>query len=259
MIYLIVVSILLMIGFYLASYRESNQLNIKTYEFHHKKGTKEVKILFFSDAHFGKWYDQKHLPMILTKIEIANPDILICGGDFIDHYVRDKKRLDIEEIVSLLQQIKVPRKFAVMGNHDHHVYVEIMERSGFQLLKNEQVIVDEMNIIGLEDFLCGKPSLDGIKLNNDKTNIAIIHEPDAVDELNKEYIDLFLSGHTHGGQVGIPIIKNMVLPDAGKHYLKGKYTLSYQSSIIVSSGIGRTGLPLRLGNPPELVLLHFKP
>lgn len=259
MIYVVVILLGIMIAFYIASYRESNQLHVKKYEIEHEMLTKKTKVLFFSDVHIGKWYDQKHLPMIISMIEMEKPDILICGGDFIDKYPRDKKRIRISEIIHQLQQITVPNKFAVMGNHDYELYMRMIEEGGFQLLKNKQVNVDDVSIIGLEDYLHGRPSLDNIVYDENKMHIVIIHEPDAVDELDKEHVDLYLSGHTHGGQVNIPILRDKVLPRAGKHYLKGKYTLNEKCSIIVSSGIGRTGLPLRLGNPPELVLIQLNP
>ena len=245
--------------FYIASYRESNQLCVREYAVCHKHIKKEKTVVFFSDVHIGKWYHSHHLPALCAKINHVHPDIVILGGDFIDHYKRDKERLNMEEIASVRREIRCSHKFCVMGNHDGTAYRQLMKSCGFTMLENRQVCVEDVAVIGLEDALLGYPSFADMEFGDDRFRIAVIHEPDAVDELDHSHIHLFLSGHTHGGQVGIPVLKDMVLPDKGKRYVKGRYMLSKTCQIIVSSGIGRTSLPLRLGNTPEILVLRLHP
>lgn len=256
MTYIFIACICFICLFYIVSYRESNRLVWKEYTFASKAIHQDKKIIFFSDVHIGKWYHSNHLIPLITLINSQNPDVLIFGGDFIDHYERDKKRLDIDWIIEQMQLLQCSHKLCVKGNHDGSPYKEIMKKSGFRLLSNEDIIIDGLQIYGLEDALCGHP-LHQFQLHEDKFHIVVVHEPDATDDIDNENIDLILSGHTHGGQVAIPFIKQLVLPKMGKHYLKGLYSITKRCSLIVSSGIGRTGLPFRLGNTPEVVILHI--
>lgn len=242
--------------FYILCYRESNRLITKTYTFSHKNISTQQKIIFFSDVHIGKWYHSNHLVSIVSLINQQQPDVLIFGGDFIDQYKRDKKRLDIDFIIEQLSFLTCTHKYCVKGNHDGPLYSEIMEKAGFKILDNEYDTIDHIEICGLADGLYGNP-LKTFSFRADSFHIVVVHEPDVVDEIDLNDVHLVLSGHTHGGQVGIPIIKYWVLPKKGKHYIKGFYQLTPFCRFIVSSGIGRTGLPLRLGNPPEIVEIQL--
>lgn len=259
MSYLIAIGIFAICIFFIANYRESNQLHIKDYTIAHQDIQKPVKIIFFSDVHIGKWYHEHHLIQLILKINAQQPDIILLGGDFIDHYKRDKERLDVDWICEQLKELRCSHKYCIMGNHDGAIYRQIMKNTGFQILENQSVIIDDIQLIGLADVLNSNPSLDDIKMKKQKYHLAMVHEPDYADVMKLDAIEMILSGHTHGGQVGIPLLKYMVLPEKGKHYLKGMYSLTSQTTLLVSSGIGRTGLPLRLGNPPQIIVLHLQP
>lgn len=225
----------------------------------------ELKILQFSDMHISRYFDDKHIKKVVEKINEENPDIVFFTGDLIDEYSSYGKKDSINEIWEELSLINAPLgKYAVYGNHDYgggaeYVYKEIMENSGFVLLKNEKVILKDynINIIGMDDSIFGEIEKEKVigSLDDDKCNIVLSHEPDIVDSMLEYSIDLFLSGHSHGGQVNLPVIK--FLPVLGKKYISGMYSFDNfrQTKLYVNMGLGTSKIPLRFMAPPELTII----
>lgn len=246
-----------------AYYIEPNMLSVKNVKINSAKLQNNLKIAFFSDTHIGKSSPDDNLDKIVSKINEMKPDIVIFGGDLIDRYHIDKP--DTGNIVSKLEKINARYgKYAVWGNHDygggaHRVYKDILENSGFKLLKNQSIYIDALNInlIGTDDYLFGTPKLTDANKKSAAYNILISHAPDTVDEINLDNIDYILAGHSHGGQIYIPILSNYIVPPGAKNYLKGEYILSEIATLFVSSGIGQTQLPLRFLNKPEIIELNI--
>lgn len=229
----------------------------------------EYKIAFFSDTHFGKYYNQKNIKRIVKKINEQNVDVVIFGGDFFDNYNEDQQLLDINYIIDNLSKINAKYgKFAVYGNHDFGggariIYDDIMNLSGFHVLANESIFIDELNtrIIGFEDAIFGQVVYDYYNIKSKNFNIIVSHEPDIIDVINMENDGIMLSGHTHGGQIYIPFITNKILPPFGKKYKKGIYeNMSINQNVLlyVSKGLGTTFIPIRFLNPPEICILSLK-
>lgn len=253
--------IALIIGY--AYFIEPNLLVVKNIKVGTDKLDNNIKIIFFSDTHIGKLSPDDNLDKIVYEINEINPDIVIFGGDLIDKYHIDKP--DTGNIVSKLEKINARYgKYAIWGNHDYgggasKVYKEILEKSGFELLKNASTYIDEINInlIGIDDYLFGNPKLGDTNKKIGAYNILISHAPDTVDEIDLDNIDYILSGHSHGGQVYIPVLSNYIVPPGARNYLKGEYILSEVSTLFVSSGIGMTQLPLRFLNKPEIININI--
>lgn len=227
----------------------------------------DLKVVLFTDTHFGKYYKQSNVEKIVNKINSESPDIVIFGGDFFDNYSRDKNKLDLNYIKAELQKINTAYgKFAVMGNHDYgggslKIYKQLMEDSGFTLLKNENIIIEELNIkiTGLDDYLLGQSDCSEYVINDDGMyNIITAHEPITADIITSSTENLILSGHTHGGQVTVPVLTDKIMPNGSGEYVNGIYNLE-NSTLYVSSGIGMTILPFRFLNPPEIVVININP
>ncbi|MCI7221748.1 MAG: hypothetical protein MR500_03850, partial [Erysipelotrichaceae bacterium] len=88
----------------------------------------------------------------------------------------------------------------------------------------------------------------------DKYTIALAHEPDTFDKYDIKF-DLAISGHSHGGQIALPIIKAIIRNNGARKYNKGMYNIN-GNKLIVSSGIGMTKLPIRFMNKPQIVLIQ---
>ena len=112
----------------------------------------ELKILQFSDMHISKYFDEKDIKKVVEKINEEKPDVVFFTGDLIDEYSSYEKKDRINEIWEELSLINAPLgKYAVYGNHDYgggaeYVYKNIMENSGFVLLKNEKITLKDYNI-----------------------------------------------------------------------------------------------------------------
>ena len=231
----------------------------------------EVKIVFFTDTHFGEFYPQEKLTKLVEKINEENPDFVIFGGDFIDNYARDQKLLQLDKFSQMLSQINATYgKIAVYGNHDYgggaaRIYENVMSEGGFTVLKNEELQFENLNlaIIGYDDSLLGTVTRERYEVDSDLYPIVVTHEPDVAEEIRSEESLLILSGHSHGGQVTLPYLTKKVLPYGAQKYIKGEYNLSdviksKSATMIVSRGIGMTIQPYRFLNPPEIVVVTLK-
>lgn len=164
-------------------------------------------------------------------------------------------------------------KIAIWGNRDcgggaARQYENIMQQSGFTVLKNENWYVTtdsdkKILFTGLDDSMLGNVYMpDSTKIYDSNYNILLIHEPDTADSFQEYPYDLVLSGHSHGGQVNIPFIpainqKAISSTNLAKNYVSGMYELNSKTKIYVNTGIGTTHVSGRLGVVPEISIFHI--
>ena len=228
----------------------------------------DLKILQLSDMHISEYFDEKDLVKVVEKINEEAPDIVVFTGDLIDEYNKYENKDNVNKIWEAMKYINAPLgKYAIYGNHDYgggaeRVYKMVMENSGFILLKNEKITLEDynINIIGMDDSIFGNFEKEKLInfLDDDSYNIVLSHEPDVVDYLLEYNIDLFLSGHSHGGQVNLPLVNS--LPLLAKKYTGGIYSFNnYRQTILyVNIGLGTSQMPLRFMAPPELSVFMLK-
>ena len=252
-----------------ARYIEPKLLKVKEQRITTHKLTLEepLKIVQFSDVHLGKDYSFTDFKRIITKMNALNPDLVIFTGDLIDD---NKTFTEVEKVIELLKMVESTYgNYAVYGNHDHggngtRRYAKIMKESGFRLLVNENETItlkngEKIHLIGIDDIILSRPDFEaafkGIETKGYK--LFISHAPDVVDRLPSEgVVDLQLSGHSHGGQVRLPIVGAPFTVPYGRKYIKGLYEVSEREGMLlyVNSGIGTSQLPYRFLNPPEITL-----
>lgn len=270
-ILLIIPIIIVACIFCYARFIEPNLLVVKTIDIESKKAIKPCTITFFTDTHFGKYYDVNHIDEIVEKINQTNPDIVIFGGDLLDNYARDRDSIDLDYLSKQLQKIEAKvDKFAIWGNHDYgggaiRMYDQFMTSSGFKVVKNELIEVRDcgINLIGFDDYLMGMRDSSLYKINSDSLNIIASHEPIVSQLLEGNGDNLMLSGHTHGGQVNIPFLTSKFLPEGSGQFVKGFYdekelNTSISLRMYTSSGIGMTRYPYRFLNTPEIIKINIK-
>ncbi len=246
-------------------------------------GLKGFRIAFFSDLHSGT-LSQTLMKELATKINSAEVDVVLFGGDWINHFASE-----LEPFVPLLAKINAKYgKFSCWGNHDYSMYYpwdseedrlremnrlrEVLRDSGFVVLENEGIIINldgvRLGIGGVEYWgraLRVKPAR--IKetfetISNADYKILLTHDPYhftdyLAHKLDSYPFNLVLSGHTHGFQMGIMINGFRFSPAqfmykhwAGLYKVKGTYHY-------VSTGVGSIGYLGRAGVPPELVIIEF--
>jgi predicted MPP superfamily phosphohydrolase len=135
-----------------------------------------------------------------------------------------------------------------------------MEENGLPMLVNGHTRIERTGshiyLAGLDDTEFGAPDLQAtLPAHADAPVILLVHEPDYADEVvthpRAREVDLILSGHTHGGQIRLPLIGPIALPPNGKFYPEGHFQVG-TSQLYVNRGIGTVGVPFRLNCPPEI-------
>lgn len=224
-----------------------------------------IRLIQFSDTHISEFFDRDNLQKIADKINQEKPHLVVFTGDLIEQFNEYEDKDKVYEIWEVLSHIEAPLgKYAVYGNHDYgggaqRVYQEIMEKSGFKLLINERVTLEEynINIIGMDDSIFGSLDQDLISgyLEEDCFNIILSHEPDVAEYFLEDNLDLFLTGHSHGGQINLPFIS--YTPPLAQKYIRGLYQIgnSRQTKVYVNVGLGTSQIPMRFMAPPELTVI----
>lgn len=228
----------------------------------------DIKIIQFSDAHISEFFDVKNLKKAVDRINSQNPHIVVFTGDLIDKYNEYNDKDNLNKIWEVLKEINAPLgKYAVYGNHDYgggaeRAYKQIMEKSGFKVLlnKNEKLEEYNINIIGMDDSIFGTKDNKAIVdyLDENYFNIILSHEPDVAEYFLEYDADLFLTGHSHGGQINLPFIN--YTPPLAKKYVRGMHEISNyrQTKIYVNVGLGTSQIPMRFMATPELTVITLK-
>lgn len=265
MISLILILILMVaaLGIYV-TFIERKLLVVKDHEVILKdNGENQLKIVQFTDTQLGEYYNLKDLERAVKKINEENADIVVFTGDLIDHAAKYQELYDVAPVLSKIEA-KLG-KYAVYGNHDigggaERYYEDIMNEAGFEVLENSsttiQVNNETIRILGGDEAMIGwhdaRITTEGI--DEEDINLLLLHEPDLIDDYVRYPIDLALSGHSHGGQVALPVVGPIVKNHLAEKYNKGLYSIDNErkTKLYVSSGLGNTKLPFRLGNIPVI-------
>jgi len=111
----------------------------------------------------------------------------------------------------------------------------------------------------VDDVLNGSPDLDATlhPIPANEAAVVVVHEPDYADHVARHPVDLQLSGHSHGGQVCLPFVRPLYLPDLARKYVWGLYKIG-GLTLYTNPGLGTVGVPVRLNCPPEITLLTLR-
>ncbi|MDQ0903993.1 putative MPP superfamily phosphohydrolase [Paenibacillus sp. V4I7] len=221
-----------------------------------------VRIVQFSDTHIGKYYSLEQMNKVVDLLQRQEPDIICFTGDLFDSRFGEVS----DEVIPILSRLQAGMgKFAVLGNHDMRLdssrVRDVLERSGFTVLVNESRSIERGNgrlqVVGIDEMLHGKPdlpfALQGVK--QDDFVLLLAHEPDIADTSLNYPVDLQLSGHSHGGQIRIPLYGSIFTPELGQKYPIGLYTFEgSEFHVYTNRGIGTTLFPIRFNCRPEITV-----
>lgn len=219
-----------------------------------------------SDLHGGCFLDEGSLGPVTDLVAAAEPDLLFVTGDFVTRTVDD-----VYELGAFLGRLPAPAgKFAVLGNHDYRGRRErqieaFLRRQGVQLLRNASALVrrgeGRLRIVGLEDIEESKGADLSAALADagpdDHVTVLLCHHPDVVDALPPGRFDLVLSGHSHGGQILLPLIGTPGKPWMPRR-LSGTHPLDGGGLLHVNRGIGVLVVPFRLRARAEVTRLVLR-
>lgn len=270
------------LGFIIASARflwtEDKHIVTTHYTYRSKKvpksfdGFKIVQVSDFHNAYFGR--RSKHL---LEAVERAAPDVIVITGDIVDRRTPYLKRAAV-----LVEKITAIQKtFYVTGNHEAHYkhfnkLYDVIGKSDVRNITKHSAELErngeKINLAGINDVWFFGDEVNPETYRNfkqelaDKVNILphdftvlLAHRPELLPVYSKNDVDLVFSGHAHGGQIRLPVVKGLYAPHQGVNpkYTEGMHEQN-GTTMVVSRGLGNSRFPFRVFNHPEVVVVELR-
>lgn len=225
------------------------------------------KIVHISDIHYGRVFDDESFQKLIDSINEQKPDIVVLTGDLIDKDTKMTTNM-ANKISKLLNKINATTgKYAINGNNDLNFdeWINIVTEGGFKDLNNTYDTIYKDGYSNI--FIAGASTVEDKLSINDKLKtsidylnsfekdgpiykILLLHEPDVIDDMSVNPFDLILAGHSHAGQVRLPFIGAIILPDGAKKYYDSHYKIE-NSDLYISNGLGVSNYNFRLFNTPS--------
>ena len=218
-----------------------------------------LKIVQISDLH--TYINTKDKNDLATIINPLKPDIIVFTGDTLS------KIQALPLFKNTMKRLKADiGKYAVLGNYDiwNWHYLDLFGNTGFKLLNEENIRLKKRGeVFYISGLTCAYPDKYYDVLKNIPKNVYSVflyHYPDLIESLKSLNVDLYLAGHTHGGQVALPFYGALVtLSEYGKKYESGQYKVG-KTILYVNRGIGtEAGAPVRFWARPEITVFNIRP
>ncbi len=236
------------------------------------QGLDGLKLVQLSDLHIGPMMGPKKVARWRVLTDREAPDLLLVTGDLVDSLPSE-----IAPFIESFGHFPAPLGcFAILGNHDYFTNPFPMwrdlEGAGYHCLENKHKLVERngslLAVIGISDPMAAngrfrglhfgdgpRPELASLGIPDQAWRLCLSHRPSNWDLAAQTGARLTLSGHTHGGQVNI-------IPWVSSARMMGPYTRGLfdenGSKLYVSRGLGVVGIPIRLGAPPEIVVITLR-
>ena len=216
---------------------------------------KRMRLVFFSDLHIGEAMTPDYIARAVKLIQDQQPDLILCGGDFIDHravYAYDPR------VMASLRSLHAPLGvYYVLGNHEYRDDLEAnirwVSEVGGTLLRDSIAFPGDgpLTLIGRDDWVNGnRKPFEVIANEADPLRGPVVlmeHTPASIDSIGDSPVDLILCGHTHGGQIW-----------PGQLMVWWRYGLASgtrpvgEREVCISSGVGSAGATYRVGTRSEI-------
>ena len=240
-----------------------------------------LRLVQISDTHLGPRIPASHIQRAVALAIDLKPDVILLTGDYIHNGVAQIDRS--AALMAPLCTLGIP-VLGTLGNHDWYADGKKMAAAltaiGVRMIDDDRVYLDAATrtitavlpadptsalcIAGLSDLWTAVPNpkaaLDGVPLQMPR--LLLSHHPDcaelpALSLAAGRRVDLMLSGHTHGGQVAIPLIGRPIVPSLYRQRYAHGLVQGPAFPVIISAGVGMSLIPIRLGVPPEVVLVEL--
>ncbi len=242
-----------------------------------------LRIVQISDTHLGTRVNAEFIRECVARAINLQPDLIALTGDYIHHgthYIDDAAKLFQPLFDNLTLNNKPIPSLAVLGNHDWYGDSRLMSRAlrdrGAQMLDNTRVFLNAdtreiqstpphegLCLAGLGDYLEDtiRPDLALAAVPHHMPRILLSHNPDTAEDprvtVPARRIDLQLSGHTHGGQVRLPLLGTPIIPSRYGTKYAGGLVNGPAFPVIISRGVGTSGIPVRWHVPAEIVVIEL--
>ena len=220
-----------------------------------------ARVLLMTDIHTGPFLQPAALAQVFARLMDLAPDLILLGGDLTTGSVEE-----FEPFMGAFRRLQAPLGVhGVLGNHDYysgraHDLLPLLEECGITILHNRGVTLtrkgEHLALAGIDDLHWGRPDLPAALGAGAPPHILLSHNPDIFFDAAWRGVDLVLAGHTHGGQIRLPGLPPVV--KMSRYALdEGRY-ISDASHLVVSRGMGVTGVPLRWDCAPEAVQVTLR-
>lgn len=222
---------------------------------------KAMRAVVIGDIHFDPQHDVDYIRKVVVLVNSLRPDILLYTGDFI---TANASRIDV--LSKALAEVVAPLGcYTVPGNREHwtgieHILGSLAVYAGVRALQNVSIPLpgnEGFYLTGIDSYVSGRPDPSVIQRSPaDSKHIVLVHEPDSFTQLTDARIKLQISGHTHGGQVRVPLIGALILPKMGHHFQTGLFERDGRK-LYVNRGIGTLMPHLRVNCRPEITVFEL--
>lgn len=225
------------------------------------------RVVLLADLHLGSFAgDVERLRAIVAETNAMAPDLVLLLGDYVNMMRLAGGRVPPQTVAGILAGLRAGSGvFGVLGNHDWRYGREAVDRAfaeaGVPLIDNRIAVAqrgrDRLALLGLEDDQSGTPDLSLFAaLPAGLPSVVVTHDPGVFHDVPPGH--LMVAGHMHGGQIRVPGLPPPVIPTGrAPRAWAGGHVRERGSDLVVSAGLGASGFPLRLGMPPEIVVLEL--
>jgi uncharacterized protein len=224
-----------------------------------------LRVGAMSDLHAGLGHtNPARVREAVALLNAQRPDLICLLGDYLDSTHFGKGKADPGEIATELARLHAPLgRFAVLGNHDWRAagaaMGDALREAGLTVLENDVAHAGDLWVAGVADMRTRLPDITQTlqSVPEDAPVVLLAHDPDLFPQVPPR-VALTLAGHTHGGQVDVPVLRLRFIPSGhGVRYLGG-HVEEEGRQLFVSTGVGTAGLPIRFRRPPEVVILTLR-
>lgn len=219
-----------------------------------------LRVALVSDIHLGLFVRDWQLRRLVNRLNRIDVDVILVAGDW-----TYEPKLDLLESFEPLKGIYQPI-YGVIGNHDLQMpgpkltkdLTAALTASNVILIEGKTVNVNGWQLTGLDDLWGGKPAAQVQRFVTTNKQIILTHQPDTAALLPRGSSALTLAGHSHGGQVNVPIATELVLSATMQQpWVDGLYQTPY-GQVFTTTGTGMIGLPFRFNMPPRIDVLTIE-
>ena len=216
-----------------------------------------VRIGLITDTHHSAYTSLPFIQRAVAMLQRESPDLVVLGGD----YVTLRQRAYVSDAAAPFAALRAPEGvFGVLGNHDEAAGVSrVLRAAGVSVLRDARTRLrirgETVDLLGVDYWTRRPDEIAPLARGRAPFTILLAHDPRRLWEAAALRIPLVLSGHTHGGQVSLPIVGPVA---AQKFPVAAGIRIEDETTLFVSRGVGTVLIPCRIGCPPEVALLTLR-
>jgi uncharacterized protein len=217
-----------------------------------------LRIGFITDVHCSRWGSPEYVGLAARRLMAEQPDLIVLGGDYVTWGDRRFVQPSAEALAPLSARHGV---FGILGNHDDDRYMPAaLAARGVDVLKDARTRLtikgEIIDLVGIRFWTRKAADIASLLKGAAGTVVLLAHDPRRLTEAAALNVPLVLSGHTHGGQVVLPLAGAVA---AQKFPVVAGMARRNRTTMFVSRGIGTVYVPVRINCPPEVAVLTLQP